>query len=109
MEALHKDAGNESHLASMMKLTLTTMIVSNSTGLKVRAQVFREAREGIVRCRRSGRNTGKWNLDQTTYKSLCEVVAAFDRQLNQAPFYEFMLADEEMTALLARRDESRAK
>ncbi|BAN28080.1 hypothetical protein BRPE64_DCDS11440 (plasmid) [Caballeronia insecticola] len=37
------------------------------------------------------------------------MVAAFDRQLNQAPFYEFMLADEEMTALLARRDESRAK
>ncbi|CAL8481776.1 protein of unknown function (plasmid) [Caballeronia sp. S22] len=103
LEALREDCGNEDYITSMMQLTLKTMLVGESSGVKLKAQVFHDAQEGIVRCRRSARSTGSRQLDQVTYESLCKVVATFERQLVRAPFYEFMLAEEELKALIARR------
>jgi len=109
LEALRKGCGNEDHMASMMQLTIKTMLVGESSGLKLRPQVFRDAQEGIVRCRRIRSNTGSCDLDLPTYKSLCEVVATFERQLVGAQFYEFMLADEKLKALIARGNKKSGK
>ncbi|WP_250475667.1 hypothetical protein [Caballeronia sp. GAFFF1] len=102
LEALRTGFGNSDHLARMLQLTLKTMLVGASTGMTLEPTIFREAQEGIERCRRSRRDAGSWHLDHATYKCLCEVVAMFERQLAQAPFYEFMLADEQLQTLAAR-------
>ncbi|KWF70005.1 hypothetical protein WT57_11695 [Burkholderia pseudomultivorans] len=103
LEVLRTGCGSEDHIASMTQLTVKTMLVGESSGLKLEQRVFRDAREGIVRCRRSGRCTGTWMIDRRAYESLCEVLATYERQLRRAPFYLFMLAEEDVTALIGHR------
>jgi hypothetical protein len=74
LETLHKGCGNEGHVTCMMHLTLKTLLVDESSGMKIKVEVFRDAQEGILRCRRSRRRTNTWDLDQAAYESLCQVV-----------------------------------
>jgi hypothetical protein len=103
LEAMRHSYGNEAHFGSMMQLTIKTMLIGESGRVKLKQHVCREAQKGILRCRLAGIQTGNWTLDQTTYETLCEVLATFDRQLAVTPFYEFMLVDEKLNALIARR------
>jgi hypothetical protein len=109
LEALRGGHCNEDHLASMMQVTMKTMLIANRGHIKLDHEVLRNAQQGIVRCRRTGLQTGIWKLDPSTYKTLCEVLATFDRLLATTPFYEFMLASENLNELivhcqLQRRD-----
>jgi hypothetical protein len=107
LEAIRCGHCNEDHLASMIQVTMKVMLIGDSGRIKLDNEVFREAQEGIVRCRRTGLQTGIWRLDQSTYKTLCEVLATFDRQLAATPFYEFMLAGENLNELVVRSKSQR--
>lgn len=102
LEAIRLGYGNEAHFASMLQLTLKTMMIGKSGPVKLRPQVFRNAQKGVRCCRLSGIQTGNWSLDERTYEGLCQVLVTFDRQLAVTPFFELMLLNEDLNALVAR-------
>lgn len=109
LEAMRRGHGNEAHLGSMLQLTIRTLLIGEKGRVRLKQHVFREAQNGIVRCRLAGMRTGSWTPDPATYETLCEVLATFDRQLAVTPFYEFMLVNEEVNASIARRKAKAAK
>jgi hypothetical protein len=103
LEALNCGHGNEAHLATMLQMTIKTVLLGEKSCAQLNDHLFDNARHGIVTCRRAGLRTGSWRLDPSGYKALCNVLVAFDRQLAVTPFYEYMLVDEDVNEWIVSR------
>jgi hypothetical protein len=103
LEALNCGHGNEAHLASMLQMTIKTVLLGERSCVKLNEHVFDDARDGIVTCRRAGLRTGSWRLDPSGYKALCKVLVAYERQLAVTPFYEYMLVHEDVNEWIVGR------
>lgn len=109
LEALWGGYGNESHAATMVQLVAFTRLIAETNRTRLRSRAIRDAQSGIARVGLAGRQSGDWKLDRATYSALCEILTAFDQQLSVMPFYEFLLANEKLNALIAHRREGRRK
>ncbi|SOE87695.1 hypothetical protein SAMN05446935_8346 [Burkholderia sp. YR290] len=109
LEMIRIGHGNEYHLGSVTQAVLTAMMFSRTRGANVRKGLFAEAKAAVVRCRRTGLETGIWVVDNEAYALFGEILTLFDQQLAVVPLVEFASAHEQLEKLLERGHACRQK
>jgi hypothetical protein len=96
LEVLRSGHGDEYHLGSMAQAIYTAMFLGQMKEASVRAGLFPEAKAAVLRCRRTGLETGVWVADEHAYSVLGEILTLFDQQLAAVPLYQFKKANESL-------------
>ncbi|SAL88549.1 Fis family transcriptional regulator [Caballeronia choica] len=109
LEMIRIGHGNEYHLGSVTQAVLTAMMLSQTSGANVRKGLFAEAKAAVVRCRRTGLETGIWVVDSEAYELFGEILTLFDQQLAVVPLVEFASAHERLEKVLERSHARRQK
>jgi hypothetical protein len=109
LEMIRIGHGNEYHLGSVTQAVLTAMMLSQTSGANVRKGLFAEAKAAVVRCRRTGLETGIWVVDSEAYALFGEILTLFDQQVAVVPLVELASAHERLGKVLERSHARRQK
>ena len=104
LEVLRTGLGNQYHIGSMAQAIYMTMLLSQPEDKVARSELFHDAEEAILRCRKTGIETGVWVADNEAYALLGKILTLFDQQLATVIVYELMKANERLKKIFSSKN-----
>lgn len=107
LEVLRRGVGTHYHIGSMAQAIYMAMLLSQREAEAARQDLFRDAEDVILRCRKAGLETGIYVVDKDAYTLLGEVLTLFDQQLAVFPVHELMKANERLKKIFSAANAER--
>jgi hypothetical protein len=97
LEVMRSGCGSEHHVGSIAQAVYKALHLRRFCCQGVRAALFRDAKDAILRCHRLGFEKGDWLADGEAYAILAEILVLFDHQLDTVPLSELQIVNRRLS------------